>query len=64
MGIKRRLFVNDKHYWHLSRKKLARMDALFEMVKQGHNAVEAPLPGVESGVGQYANFKERREKSK
>lgn len=64
MGFKRRLFVSDKHYWHLSRKKLKRMDALFDLVQQGHNVSGTSLPDDAGGMGQYASFEERREKAK
>ena len=53
MGLKRVLFCNNKHYWHLSNKKLKRMDRLFDLILSEHSTLSA---------GRYVNInsKERR----
>lgn len=57
MGLKRGLFSAKKHYWHLSHKKLKRMNLLFEQIEAEHKAVG-------KGSGSFVlikNEKERRE---
>lgn len=58
LGFKQHLFHDNKHYWHLSRKKLERMDMLFDMIKKGRTA--EVTRGTEAEL--YVNTKERREK--
>ena len=56
MGLKRQLFCENKHYWHLSSKKLKRMEGLFDMIKQEHGVKEfTDYDGDNPGAGRYAS---------
>jgi len=60
MESKRQLFCSNKHYWHLSRKKLKRMDMLFNMILREHSTQDAEGLGI-SGAGRYAyNLESKR----
>lgn len=53
MGLKHRLFADRKHYWHLSRKKLARMEVLYDIIDSQR--------GVPKSSGRYADFENLEE---
>ncbi len=55
MESKRQLFCSNKHYWHLSRKKLKRIDMLFNLIKREHGTQDAEdVLGI-SDAGRYAS---------